>query len=55
MGERKRTSLEESEMFSHYSSDHVDAFFKKPYVILPRKKEEWYLIVPKLFDLNVRY
>ena len=53
--ERKRASLEESEMFSHYSSDHVDAFFKRPYVILPRKKEEWYLIVPKLFDLNVGY
>jgi len=53
--ERKRASLEEVEMFSHYSSDHVDAFFKKPYVILPRKKEEWYLIVPKLFDLNVGY
>ena len=52
---RKRASLEEIEMFSHYSSEHVDAFFKKPYVILPRKKEEWYLIVPKLFDLNVGY
>jgi len=53
--ERKRAGLEEVEMFSHYSSNHVDAFFKKPYVILPRKKEEWYLIVPKLFDLQVGY
>jgi DNA excision repair protein ERCC-3 len=53
--QRKKTEIEEIEMFSHYDSELVDAFFKKPYEILPRGNEEWYLIVPKFFDLNVGY
>jgi len=28
-------------------------FFNKPYVILPRKENEWYLIVPRFIDLQL--
>jgi len=28
-------------------------FLKKPYVILPRKENEWYLIVPRFIDLQL--
>jgi len=28
-------------------------FFNKPYVILPRKENEWYLIVPRFIDLQM--
>lgn len=53
--EYRRDRLRDSEMFSFYDQELVDAFFKKPYVVLPRKEEEWYLIVPKFFDMNVGY
>jgi len=52
---KKKTELEEMEMFGQYDEELVSAFFDKPYVVLPRREEEWYLIVPKFFDLNVGY
>ena len=53
--QRKKKELEEFEMFGHFDTELVGAFFDKPYVVLPRRDEEWYLIVPKFFDLNVGY
>lgn len=54
--ETKRAELQELEMFGHYNSDLVTSFFEKPYVTLPRGTgEEWYLIVPKFFEMNVGY
>ena len=53
--QRKKKELEEVEMFEHFDTELVSAFFDKPYVVLPRRDEEWYLIVPKFFDLNVGY
>lgn len=52
---KKHAELEELEMFGHYDQELVQAFFSKPYVILPRREEEWFLIVPKFFNLNVGY
>lgn len=52
---KKKKELEDIEMFNHFDTELVSAFFDKPYVILPRRDEEWYLIVPKFFDLNVGY
>ena len=54
--ENKKIALQELELFSRYDTDEINNFFKKPYVILPRgKKEEWYLIVPKFFELNIGF
>lgn len=53
--EKQKSALEELEMFSNYNQEDVQAFFNKPYVVLPRRDEEWYLIVPKFFDLSVGY
>lgn len=54
--EQRRQALEQEDMFSRYDNTLIQDFFKKPYVILPRRgEEEWYLIVPKFFDLNVGY
>jgi DNA excision repair protein ERCC-3 len=51
----KKKELEEFAMFGHFDTELVGAFFDKPYVVLPRRDEEWYLIVPKFFDLQVGY
>jgi DNA excision repair protein ERCC-3 len=40
-------------MFSRFDTEMVEDWFKHPYHILPRREGEWYLIVPKMFDLNV--
>jgi len=52
---KKKQDLEEIEMFGQFETDMVQDFFKKPYLILPRgnKQQEWMLIVPKFFNLNV--
>ncbi len=53
--EKKRHEVEDSEMFGKYNEEYVKKFFKKPYVIIPKKENEWYLIVPKMFDISVGY
>jgi len=52
---KQQQDLEEIEMFGQFDTDMVGDFFKKPYLILPRgnKQQEWMLIVPKFFSLNV--
>jgi len=52
---KRMTELEEMEMFSNYNKEYLSDFFKKPYVIIPKKEEEWYLAVPKFFDINIGY
>jgi len=53
--ELRRKEITENEMFSLYNKDLLNNFFKKPYTIVPKKDEEWYLIIPKFFDINVGY
>jgi len=36
-----------------FKEAELDQFFRKPYVLLPRKEQEWYLIVPRFIDLQV--
>jgi DNA excision repair protein ERCC-3 len=36
-----------------FKETELDQFFRKPYVLLPRKEHEWYLIVPRFIDLQV--
>lgn len=52
---KKKQDLEEIEMFGQFDTEMVEDFFKKPYLILPRgnKQQEWMLVVPKFFNLNV--
>lgn len=51
----KKAKFEELEMFSNYDKEEVNNFFRKPYVIVPKKEEEWFLVIPKFIDLNVGY
>lgn len=53
--EKKRSQIQEDRMFSQFNKEYLKAFFKKPYVIIPKKEEEWYLVIPKIFDINVGY
>lgn len=53
--EQKQAQFKEMDMFSQFNEEYVNAFFKKPYVIIPKKNEEWYMVVPKMFDINVGY
>jgi hypothetical protein len=53
--ENKQRQLEEQDMFSSFDPELVETFFKKPYVTLPRKINEWWLIIPKFYDMNVGY
>lgn len=52
---QKKVEINENEMFSQYNQEHINNFFTKPYTIIPRKEEEWYLAIPKFFDVNVGY
>ena len=52
---KKQKELNELEMFSKYDNSLIKDFIKEPYVIIPRKEGEWFLIIPKFFDLNVGY
>ena len=35
------------------SVDEIKNFLKKPYVLIPRKSDEWYLIVPRFIEIEM--
>lgn len=39
--------------FSQFDPDLVNAFMEEPYVILPKKEEEWWVIAPKFVDFQI--
>ena len=51
----KKKELSDLAMFSEFDSELVAQFIQKPYTIIPRKTEEWFLVIPKMFDLHVGY
>lgn len=47
--QRKIESLQGTKI----QSEFLDPFFEEPYVIVPKKANEWYVIVPKWLDFHV--
>ncbi len=43
----------ERTMFSSFDADLVDDFFKEPYVTIPRRPQEWYVIAPKFVNFQI--
>ncbi len=43
-----RTKLE-----YHFDKDLIDDFLDEPYVVIPKKPGEWYVISPKFIDLSI--
>ena len=39
--------------FSKFSKEHLDSFFDEPYVVIPKKANEWYVIAPKFIDFQI--
>lgn len=56
--ERKKLSeklekLKRDSMFSQFDETQITNFFKEPYVIIPKKHDEWYVIAPKFMDFQI--
>ncbi|MFQ5911473.1 MAG: DEAD/DEAH box helicase family protein, partial [Thermoplasmata archaeon] len=43
----------ERSMFSNFDSDLVDDFFKEPYVTIPKRPQEWYVIAPRFINFQI--
>jgi DNA excision repair protein ERCC-3 len=51
-----KTELEntvERLMFTNINKDGIEEFLKEPYVLIPKRENEWYVIVPKWIDFRV--
>lgn len=47
------SSVAEQLGYTKIDLDLFRSFLEKPYVILPRKKDEWFLVVPRFIDLQI--
>lgn len=43
----------EKAMFSRFNQDLVRDFFKEPYVTIPKRAQEWYVVAPKFVDFQI--
>lgn len=43
----------EKTMFSAFDKDLIDDFFKEPYVTIPKRPQEWYIIAPKFINFQI--
>jgi len=43
----------ETTQLAKFDKDLVEDFLEEPYVILPKKKEEWWVIAPKFVDFQI--
>jgi hypothetical protein len=51
---REAMDLEaERSMFSNFDLELIADFFKEPYVTIPRKPQEWYVIAPKFINFQI--
>ncbi|MFZ7137889.1 MAG: DEAD/DEAH box helicase [archaeon] len=48
-------ALLDKHQISHIDGECLDQFFKEPYVLLPKKGHEYYVIVPKFLKMQVGY
>ena len=50
---RSRSTAAAKEIAPHLDGDVFKAFLKEPYVLIEKKKDEWYCIVPRFVDFSV--
>lgn len=58
VSERERIAAKIKELtskanLSQFQEDELNAFIERPYVEIPKKKDEWYVLVPKFIDFQV--
>jgi DNA excision repair protein ERCC-3 len=46
-------SMIQSTMLSQFDETKIKSFFEEPYVIIPRKSDEWYVIAPKFINFQI--
>ncbi|MGB9756800.1 MAG: hypothetical protein ACPLVJ_03355, partial [Candidatus Bathyarchaeales archaeon] len=39
--------------FSQVRKEFLESFFEEPYVIIPKRADEWYVIAPKWLDFQI--
>jgi len=50
---QKYAAASEGTRYSQFSEEEFESFLKKPYTILPARKSEWFVIVPKFINMHV--
>ena len=43
----------ETIQFSQFDKDKIEDFFDEPYVVVPKRKDEWYVIAPKFVNFQI--
>lgn len=54
--ERVQESLQleaERTMFSNFDPEQVGDFFREPYVTIPKRPQEWYVVAPKFINFQI--
>jgi len=49
-----KTVLEKHQV-SQINEEYLEGFFEEPYVMIPKRGHEWYVIVPKWLNMQVGY
>lgn len=50
---KKLLEINEKSRAVQYNQEELQNFVNEPYVVIPKKKEEWYIVAPKFIDFQI--